>query len=75
MAAAAPLPKGLALAKIMANYDTPMKWRSQPPLEEQDEAKRKLAMSEDPCWKTTGRATAHAPQRGPPSIQIGMSFV
>jgi hypothetical protein len=65
MAAAALLPKRLALAKIMANwYDTPMKRRSQftastlhPPLEEQEEMKCKLAMSEDPCWKTTGRAT------------------
>ena len=45
---------GLAMAQIRANHVSPKKVRSAPRLAELEEAKRKLALTANAVWATTG---------------------
>ena len=53
---------GLAMAQIRANHVSPKKVRSAPRLAELEEAKRKLALSENSVWVTTGIPTVRPVQ-------------
>ena len=48
---------GLAKAQIWANHVSPKKVRSTPGLAELEEAKRKLALTANSVWVTTGIPT------------------